>query len=259
MPLPFQGPGDPALVKGSKLPIEQPDSFQFVRGQGWTTIKSFEGATKDGIFGKAQEMVDALFTNVRVEKVNGVWRVEGRVEGQGQGEPPPDGEENEVWEMDSLSESVHISNHPMFQALDDELIRTILDAAENPTTGEAPSFDDSASGILAEKLYKLLIRKVDTYNYEVPLLRHTLTPAPSSVDVDGRLEVWTPDQIGVTTPAIAGMVLQFYNSNPFGDVVDHTWGWMNNTLRVTEDVHGRSQLVEEWMLANWHNDIYPNF
>jgi hypothetical protein len=39
----------------------------------------------------------------------------------------------------------------------------------------------------------------------------------------------------------------------------HTWGWLNTILRVTEDVYGRSQLIEEWLCGNWQSDIYPNY
>ncbi len=255
MPLPFNGPDDAGDIKGTRLPVQQPDEYLFVRGQGWQTVKTWEGATKDGIFGKAEEMRLALFNNIRVTKANGVWRVSGTIEGQGEGEPPPEDGQNETWEVDSLSEGASIENHPLFQGIDDDELRAVKDAIQNPVEGEAPALTDAN----AQLLYTLLLRKVDTYSYEVPMLRHTMTPAPENVRVDGWQEVWTPAQINVTTPIIANMVLEFSANNPFGTIADYAWGWMNGVLRVTEDVHGRSQLTEEWLLGLWHSDLYPAY
>lgn len=258
MPLPYQNPGDPQEVKGTKQPVEQPDSYRFIRGQGWTTVKSWHGLTKDGIFGMAKQLELAGYTNISVQKSNGIWQVEATIEGEGEGVPPDDGA-GETWEIDSLSESVDIINHPMFQSLSDNSIRVVIDAVQNPIPGTAPTLDGAALTGDAKTLYELLLRKVESYNYEVPVLRHTLTPAPASVNIDGRLEIWTPAQIGVTTSAIAGMVSQFYNNNPFGTTAKHTWGWLNTVLRVNEDTSGRSQLIEEWLLGNWVTEIYPNY
>lgn len=261
MGLPYQNPDDPADVKGTKLPVQQADDYQWIKGQGWTTIQAWEGATKDSIVGKGQDMTLAGFTHVRISQPEpGKWRVEGRVEGTGDG---ADVEAAETWELDSLSESADIATHARFQRIADDELRKVLEAIKNPVSGTSPALTDAD----AIDLYLLLLRKVDTYAYSVPLLRVTFVPAPANVAVwfNNIDKIWSMSNIGISTAAISVAANAALNNNPFPleatsePMSAAVYGWKLDTARVTEDTNGRSRFQAEWILKLWPEAIYSAF
>lgn len=250
MSLPFKEPGDPADVKGSLQPTEQPDTYQFIKGQGWTTVKAWEGPTRGGIFGIAQELAATGYTNVRVSQPQpGVWRVEGSKEGQGDNSDPTD---NDSWRLESIVEGRSIELHPLFFAVEDSELRKVDDAIENPSTTTGPALTDPN----AITLYTLKLRKIDTYEFDVPVLVHNVTPGYEP-DITGVRKIWTPDQIGVTTAMAANTVAALYANPPTDTPEDYTWGWLQMFPDLTEDVYGHSVLEERWILNFWHSDLFP--
>lgn len=255
MGLPYNNPDDPADVKGTKLPVQQADDYQWIKGQGWTTIQAWEGATKDSIVGKGQDMTLAGFTHVRISQPEpGKWRVEGRVEGTGDG---AEVEAAETWELDNLAESADIQTHPNFRGIDNDELRKVLEAIKNPVAGTAPALTDGD----AIDLYDLLLRKVDTYAYSVMMIRVTAVPAPSDVSawVNGTEKIWSLNQMNISTPSILNAAAAALAYNPFGTAQNGLWGWKLDTVRVTEDTNGRSRFQAEWILNLWPGEIYSIF
>lgn len=256
MALPFQDPNDPAEIKGATGPIEQAPEFLYVQGQGYTTFKSFEGATVAGIVGMMEELRLAGYTNIRVRKVNGVWTVNGEIAGLGGQEP---GEESveDSWTIRYLSESADTSTHPVFQAVSDNELRKVLEAIKNPVAGTAPALTEPA----AIDLYTLLLRKWDSFVYHRPVLEHTQSPVIGTPGVNGYDKVWTAAQIGVPVQPVAAMVAAYYvGTIPFTNPPpEFNWGWLKMPVTVTADVNGRSQMQEEWILGLWPERMFSTY
>lgn len=247
MALPYTAPGDPAVINGSGLPEEQSDSYSFIKGQGWTTVKAWEGPKKDGVFGKAQELVIGGYTNVRVTQPQpGVWRVEGSIEGQGDGSEPTD---NDSWTLQSVVEGRAIELHPLFYEVDNADLREIEESLRGDTTNQ--TWEDPA----ADTLYLLKLRNIDTYEFDVPVLVHNVTPAYQP-DITGVRKIWTPNDIGVTADMVADTVAALYANPPTATPANYIWGWLQMFPDLTQDVYGRSVLEERWMLNFWHEDLF---
>jgi hypothetical protein len=93
----------------------------------------------------------------------------------------------------------------------------------------------------------------------VPMIRRTVTPAPSSIDWSNRMKLFTPSQIPITVPLVADGAQTLYVNPPYASTIpDFIWAWLKGTPRVEEDTSGRSSLTEEWILNFWPDSLYES-
>lgn len=248
-------------IKGTAVAQKQPNRRKWVKGQGFITVESWESNSKSAIEGKEAELIaSTIYSEVEVIPIDGglKWSVEASTQGQGDGSTP---EPTDIWELDAVTDGADLINHPAFASMQDNKLRIILDAVKNPLPGQAPALGNDGDN--AVNLYMLLMRGVTSFNKDVPVLRHTQTPAVDA-SVAHIQDVWTQNQLPSTiTPGIATLSAQLYANNPYGFIgtaeIEHTWGWLKLFPKITEDVNGRSQMVEEWMLSLWPKIIYNSF
>jgi hypothetical protein len=248
-----------ADIKGTALATPQPPIVEWVKGQGFTTVNVWEGPTKDSVMGELPGLQAAGYTRVRAYSPDGVkWRIEASapIEDGAGGEPEP----SDVWELAGLGQSADIINHPTFANIATVELNKVLNAINNPDqyVTQGPALTDTD----AIELYHLLTRKITSYTYDMPILRHTQTPAVSASAGIYQFVYLAADLPGTITPIVATLVDVLSASPPFGginvgDLDGHNWGWLRQFPNVTEDVYGRSRLTEEWHLGMWPVSLYP--
>ncbi len=254
MGLPYKGPSDPEDIKGSKMPTQQASRRRWVKGIGWTTVEIWEGPTEDGVFGRAQELILAGYTEVEFFQVrHGVWRVEGSTPTEGQGVPGED--PIDEWTLDSFAELRPVQDNPYFSTLSAANILAIESAVND---GEGmPDLGSSPLNVTGLKLYNLLAKGTKTYYAEQPILRHVMTFATFD-DVSFSMANTLKYHTQASLPSgIASAVQVAINSIPYGVAISGmAQGWMKMPTVVRQNIFTRAEIVEEWRFGYWETILY---
>lgn len=266
MSLPYETAGDPADIKGTSIPTEQPDSYRFVKGQGWTTVKAWEGPRKDGIFGKAEELRLGGFTNIDVRQQSpGVWRVEASVEGQGDGSTP---EIADNWELYAVQSQTEIMTHPVVTkgtnteaAFPENVIKSIIKTTDSPEEGVSPALTLPSDSSNQTQIYRLRLSGVKSFIRPEFILRNTRTiPSDDQIEgalsMDGIANIWLTADLPSVPDIIAGAISSIPN---LGTPTGYLFGWLKMAPTLHTDVYGRAQVQLEWWLANWPTVLYAEY
>jgi hypothetical protein len=260
MSLPFIAPGDPETIKGAKQPTQQASRRRWQKGIGWTTVEIWEGPTEGGVFGKAQEMIIAGYTEIDFYQVRpGVWRAEGSTPTEGGGVPPED--PIDEWTLDTTVEVRPVTEHPYFNQLGSSAILLVETAVNNgESVPSATTLGTPDVGVYAKavSLYNLLAKGTKTYYAEQPVLRHTLTFASFdevTFSMANSLRIFTHASLpsGITPAVQAGIDTIAFGQNLSG----MTQGWLKMPTTVRQNIFSRADIVEEWRFGYWETILYP--
>lgn len=255
MPLPGFFGGGGVDIKGTVLPTPQASRKRFVKGTGWTTVDIWESPSEVAAEGLANDLVLAGYTDVDIlQSAPGVWRVEGSVAGQGQGDPPdPPIDE---WTLDSSAQMRAVTDHPTFLQLGQDTIKEIELAAED--NEEIPTVSQALQ-TLANTLYGLIAKGKTTYYEEQPVLRHSQTVATFTevvVSMSQINKIFTHESLPAgITPAVVAAI----DSIPFGPAKPlMTQGWLKMSTIVRQNVFSRAEIIEEWQFGYWEDILYAD-
>lgn len=260
MPLPYLA--STSDIKGALAPTKQPSRRRYIKGKGATTVEVWHGPTEDGIVGKYADLIAAGYTNVETSGVgNGIWQVEGSIEGDGEGSPELPVNQ---WQLLSSAEQVDILTHRKVVALNDEELKAVLEGVNNPKPGVSPALT-LANAI---ELYMLMMRGVKTYPRAQHILRHSLSvpnddAISTSAAMGGDFRIWDggdlPDMPAGFSAAISAIGQPSSLDTEGVDGDSFMWGWLKQPTTIATDIYGRTQIDREWWLANWPLFVYDPY
>lgn len=240
-------------VKGNGGPVPQPVTFEWVAGQGWTTVFRWRG-TKAAIMGLAN-LLQKSFEFGDITTQDGViWEMTGRIARRidGSAEVPIN-----TWELDQQPATRDLRLHAASQALGDAVLRDINAKLADPTADVTIPTGD------ATRLYQLLLRGQDSYFYSSWVLRHTQSASRSykaTLATGGVNKLWTFAQIDALAPesyirtAIANLA-----AAPETVPTDYSWSWLKQAVSLSKAFQQRTVITQTWILEMWPTFTYDNY
>lgn len=236
-------------VKGNGGAVPGPVTFEWVGGQGWSTVYRWRG-TKSAIMGLAYHLQKYELGEITTQD-GVIWEMTGRVSRRADGstEVPIN-----TWELDLSPQTRDLRLHAASQELGDAVLRDINAKLNDPASDVTIPTGD------AERLYQHLLRGQDSYLYSSWVLRHTQSASrqyQANVATGGVNKLWSFGQIAALGPeasiqaAVANLA-----TPPEAVPTGYSWSWLKQSVSLSKAFAQRTVITQTWILEMWPTWVY---
>lgn len=233
--------------------------MRFIQGQGWTTVAIYKNDSPADAQAFAVSNA-GIGQNVDADLTRPPYYVEISTPSSDTNNPD---EFVDRWEIVKVSADLSVMEHPGVQGISDETELDLLNTyfADRSAENWQAIVDDTGSAGTMFDFATLIKRGTDHFQNASTSLVWTRTIGDGYASIGGTYnsanKIWTAAQlINIGPPALYAAAISAADTALPSPAAGYYGGWLKSQPDIRQRGSNRSDIVQEWILANWSTTLY---